>query len=756
MNRNAHFRIFVLSLALSTFFQFQPSLGFAAVQNHNPSILKRLKSRFLRDPNLEKAQAESEQKKESMTILASRLPGPEQALQDSPSNVSLMTSKDLSEKHPLTFQDAIRHIEGATFYDTVGSGVDQTFSLRGFTRSRDITFLLDGVRVNEVDGGDVVYPLLDMNNMDSIQVTRGSASPIYGSGAFAGIVNLKTRQASEKPLSLFGGAEWSSFRGYNFHQGMSGTLDDKVTSLGGKWEYYFDGGRNENDGFRSNGDSQITNFDIKTAYRLPEDRARIHGGVKHVQDMISNPGEMTSQQFADGFKGTNKPLDGRRYEATIAQVGSDVNFLDQRLTSSILGSWRFNRADVKTTFGTFTDFPDGWDPDTNLVVTKSTDKNLSWQAAYEDKWGWLGSSSLAGLEYRDGFTQGTQRDAFGGIIQEQAAIETDRQGRMDDFGIFWRETLKLWDRVNPFFGVRHDWNKMKTRDFITPANNIKKEWYSATISSGLSVDVIKDWQIFGNYSQGFRVPTVDEVAPFAGAVSTQLQPEKSDSYEIGSRLNYHDVAAFKSSYFLTDLKDEIVFDANSITATTPFGRNINIGKSRRYGIESRFDLKLIQELSVFGAYTWLQSYVRETSSTGSPVDGRTIGQIPENQFSWGFMSTPLKRLGAPFETLKFGLDGRFTGGQHPQSFESASQATLNATGGGGHWIKNYSLWNLILSYTWREKELYLRVNNLFDERYYSRSVTATSFGTSIYPSGTYNFVVPGAPREFVIGTKWEF
>jgi len=80
------------------------------------------------------------------------------------------------------------------------------------------------------------------------------------------------------------------------------------------------------------------------------------------------------------------------------------------------------------------------------------------------------------------------------------------------------------------------------------------------------------------------------------------------------------------------------------------------------------------------------------------------------------------------------------------------------TGKAGYWIPEYTVWNFIVSYVWKEKEIYFKINNLFDERYYSRSYSGKVYapGTSIYPAGNYTWVNPGAPREFVLGTKWEF
>ena len=161
-------------------------------------------------------------------------------------------------------------------------------------------------------------------------------------------------------------------------------------------------------------------------------------------------------------------------------------------------------------------------------------------------------------------------------------------------------------------------------------------------------------------------------------------------------------------------------------------------------------------MKAYFSYTWTQSYVREIDGVGALTDGRTIGLIPEHRMTWGVDVYPLARVGEPFDGLRAGFHGTFTGDQHPQSYESVSQTTLNATGGAGHRIKAYTVWDFILSWHWRSQEIYFKVNNVFDEKYYSRAVSATSFGTAIQPSGTFTFVTPGAPREYLFGYRYEF
>ena len=175
-------------------------------------------------------------------------------MEDYPESISVRSSEDLHNALPRTFQDAVKDLEGVNIYDQTGNGVDEVFSLRGFNRGSDAAFLVDGVRVNEVDGFDAVLPLIRMDNVDSVEIARGSSSASYGSGAFSGVVNIKTRQPSKKPFTFFGGTDVSSFHGIHFYDGVSGTIQDKLTPLRGGLGYYFNMGHEQNKGFRSNGD----------------------------------------------------------------------------------------------------------------------------------------------------------------------------------------------------------------------------------------------------------------------------------------------------------------------------------------------------------------------------------------------------------------------------------------------------------------------------------------------------------------------
>ncbi|MBN1687945.1 MAG: TonB-dependent receptor [Candidatus Omnitrophica bacterium] len=704
---------------------------------------------------------------DQVTVVASRLPCFKVPFADVPANISYIPAnvtrregEEVHAYHPRDYQGSIEDVEGALFYDQVGNGVDRTFSLRGFSEGSAVVHLLDGVRINEVDGDDVIYPLIDMSDLESIQIDRGSASPIFGSGAFAGVVHLTTRRPSEKRLSLFGGFEFSSNRGIQFYNGFSGTLQDKITPLAGKWTYYFNSSRKLGDGFRSNGEYRITSFNIKTAYELPDDQGNFRFGLKHVDDAVSNPGALPYDLYQINEEMTLKPLDGRDYRMTILQMEANKYFWDHRVLASILASWRVNLAHFYTTSLTFAD--GAFNPDTDLVTTKSRATDLVWQLAYEDEWGWYHNQTTLGMEFRNASNYGLEQDAFGGNVVENSPRETDRSSDPRNWALYWRQTGEIAQRVTAHVGMRLDQYRLNASDAMMPTQNISRRWDEASWSTGLIIKPLSWTDLYGNYSQGFRVPTISELSPFSGTISTSLRPEVSDSYEVGTRIRLpKEMGLFKCSFFLIDLKDEIVWDSTSVTVNAPFGQNINIGKSRRSGIETRLDVKPVDEISLYGSYTLTDAYVRETDQGGSLIDGRDLGQIPEHRFTWGTTLYPLVRLGEPYDGLKLSLNGIYTGDQHVLAYESTAQATLDATGGAGHQIKAYSVWDFLVSYSWRNFEVYFKVNNVFNNKYYSRAVDATVFpaawgGATVLPDGTYTFVVPGAPREYQCGVRWEF
>ena len=412
-----------------------------------------------------------------VNVYASRIPSLKTLLHTVPSNTTVISEQKLAAIKPRNFQEAVQEAEGVSFYDDVGNGLDKTFSLRGFNKSSAVTFLVDGVRVNELDGNVMSFPLISMDDLESIQIERGAGAAVYGANALGGVVNIKTGRPSKKPVSLFGGLDVSSHQGIHFYQGFSGTVQDHLSPLGGAFEYYFRGGRNVGEGFRGNSEFGITSFDLKTAYVLPEESGKVYVNVKHTNDLVSNPGELTRVQYDDSVKRTNKPIDYRRFNNTIVQVGAEKKFWDNKITTSLMGDWRFNDLDfinTVTQFGT----------STTLVESKSRTPELIGQISYDDAWDWIKNTTLLGFEVRKTYELATRLAAPGGKVSPSTATTVDRSGHFFNSALFWNERLGLTDYVDVNVGMRHDLYTLRTLNPKSASSNYSGRWNNSSVSSG--------------------------------------------------------------------------------------------------------------------------------------------------------------------------------------------------------------------------------------------------------------------------------
>jgi outer membrane receptor protein involved in Fe transport len=138
---------------------------------------------------------------------------------DTPTSVTVVTAEDIRKYGYRTLADVLRTVRGFyVIYDRNYSYV----GVRGLSRPGDynarILFLLDGHRINDniYDGAYVgtEFPV-DLDLIERIEIIRGPNSSIYGTGAFAAVVNVITKRGRDlnaTELSTRAGS-WNSYKG---------------------------------------------------------------------------------------------------------------------------------------------------------------------------------------------------------------------------------------------------------------------------------------------------------------------------------------------------------------------------------------------------------------------------------------------------------------------------------------------------------------------------------------------------------------
>ena len=142
-----------------------------------------------------------------------------QKASDAPTSVTVITAEEVQKHGYRTLADVLRAVRG--FY-VINDRNYSYVGVRGFSMPGDynarILFLLDGHRVNDniYDGAYVgtEFPV-DVDLIERIEIIRGPNSSIYGTGAFAAVINVITKRGRDLRASEISSeaGSWSSYKG---------------------------------------------------------------------------------------------------------------------------------------------------------------------------------------------------------------------------------------------------------------------------------------------------------------------------------------------------------------------------------------------------------------------------------------------------------------------------------------------------------------------------------------------------------------
>ncbi len=143
------------------------------------------------------------------------------ALRNTVAATSLLTRADLNALPASTLAEALETVPGLIFVEQDGSGHLPIAIARGFFGGGETSYVLltiDGVPANEGRTGLVEWSRIPLDNIERIEVLRGSASVSYGDAALGAVINVVTRRAPPSAgVSGRAAASVSSWSGGGVH-----------------------------------------------------------------------------------------------------------------------------------------------------------------------------------------------------------------------------------------------------------------------------------------------------------------------------------------------------------------------------------------------------------------------------------------------------------------------------------------------------------------------------------------------------------
>ncbi len=428
-------------------------------------------------------------------------------------------------------------------------GTNQDVYVRGAAAGKTL-ILLDGIPVYDASGisGAFDLNLISVDQVERIEILKGSQSTLYGSDAIAAVINIISMKGGAKKINATANLAGGSYNTFKGSFGLNGTVKNtnynvqysKLISKGFSTAQYQTGIDNfDKDGldenvFRANISQKINEqFSIRANTQLSNYKTDADAGA------FTDDADYTikNKNIMAGF--------GAEYSLgkSILYFNYNYNKIERTYLddSASRGGFSYYSKGDYTGKSQFAELY------SNIAVTKNVDV-------------------LVGADYRNQLTDQNyfSVSAFGPYASMPLSCDS---AKVNQFGAYASIVVKDIKGFNVELGGRY--------------NNFNKYGDVFTFSFNPSYVIKKSIKVFGNISTGFKAPSLYQVYSEYRPVGGELSPEKSLSFEGGIQYFKNNIN-LRAVYFSRNITDNIIF-VN--TNNAPYGYYANADKQKDKGLE---------------------------------------------------------------------------------------------------------------------------------------------------------------------------
>ena len=524
----------------------------------------------------EAAEAEEADKSRDIVVTASKM---EMEIKAEPAAVEVITAEDIRRLGATNVRDALALASNINV--SKAGMVGNAVMVRGNNTNHTL-IMVDGMRMASEDTPTTenYYKLaqINVNDIERIEIVRGSGSVLYGSDAIGGVINIITRH-SDKPSYAVGistGTEDIN-NYYNFNFGKEGRW---TTSLNMQFSKIR---RNNHEDVGSGvypmyGTRQY--YDFKAVYDFENaQKNKLSLGFDYQTDKLET----------DSTSGVSTNYDNKRYGINLGFTGQSEK----------------NNYELRTYFYDYT--------------KESAGSSTPNDAKYNN---WV-------LEARDTLYADEQHTITYGGEYARNSYEGTRLGRgvkkdysFSTYAGYIQDNWQLNDRLLLIPAVRYEHNSMFGSS-VTPKIGAT---YSFSPNTRLKL----------NYGRGYKAPTISElymdwypgVMPMRQLGDPNLQPEKSVNFDIGIEAD-NDKSFGKLTYFRNSVSNLIEMQQVSAARVYPvIYQWTNVGRAQIEGVEAEYGYHLNENWSIKVTHNYLDA--KDTSNNSrlsSRAKNTTIFQL---------------------------------------------------------------------------------------------------------------------------------
>lgn len=529
-------------------------------------------------------------------------------------------------------------------------GKDKSIYLRG-AKADYTLIMIDGVPIYDATGSssNFDFRLLPIDNIERIEILKGSQSTLYGSDAVAGVINIITRQGGgNKALSPFVTATYGSYETRKINAGASGSTD---------WFNYNVGYTHfKTDGISESADKNKTGRFDKDGYEENAFMANFGFRISPVAKLSpylrysKYNGRLDMDAFTDDKDYTYRLKNlqtGMRNEFTLGRVKLNLLYnytLTERnfLNDSLIKESIFD--------GYSTGFYKGKEHFLDAYVHVPLMPSLSF---------------TGGVDYRNGITDvktfGIYKYEMGGILynsEYSSAINSD-SAKQNQLGLYGAFTFTSKEGLTIEAGGRLNHHSVYGNNGVFNINP--------------SFLINRQLKVFANISTAYKVPTLYQLYSEYKNPYTNLDPEKAITYEGGIQyFSTDNLVNARVAVFKRNVKDAIVFYTNPSTFDSYY---INQDKQKDWGFEIEPTINYRDRIKLILSYAYVDGKVT-TKAGAKDTSYFNLLRRPKSIFNATVNCQITKNLFASAGVQSFGKRSDLDFSTYPSSTVQLKSYTL--------------------------------------------------------------------------------
>ena len=502
----------------------------------------------------------------------------------------IYTEKDIKKSNSSNLYDFLSQNTSVTISPNSGDRFTQKIDIRGFGLDKgfeSIVVILDGRRLNNVDSVAASLSSLPINNIEKIEITKGSGSVVYGDGAMAGTIHIYTKKSNDSVFTFSKG-------NYGFQQSniQANTSKDNLTlsavvsntkqggygvadSTGNK-----DWGKQDNKTFKA---GYVVNNNTKITLNLED-------------NTIDNryPNWMTLAAFNEN---PSQNLSGYDYSHIINKSTIKSLNIKHKLTDKL-------QVSVKSSNET-----------KNITTFSSND--------YDYK-----IRDVLFTYLKDNIKINGGRTSFNG-----KRIAPSNLTSKYNSGVFLKADYKLDDSTYTI-GARRE-----SVDYNYTPNSGTVRNASESINAfniGINSQLNKSTSVFSNYNNAFQVPSIDNFfsttydssPPYAVIDVTFndfMDTAKIKTLNIGIN-HLTESTKTKLTLFRSNLKNELYYCKFCF-------KNTNLDKSHKYGLELQHSQQIDPDLLTNINYTYTVAKIDSENEESGAYNGKNLPMVSKHNIT---------------------------------------------------------------------------------------------------------------------------